>query len=184
MQPQFEDPHHLEWLIRRPSASSIWGRMGFFAGRPVRPWRRVLWFRRAPPGPISRAFARGWVGSRYRAGKGSGEPILYYHMSLYLEDHLLSNKTAVSRARGALQPCGASRGLPSFWRKSSPVGRIFRASRLALLPASARRVLPSVCVAPLPRCLSPRIERHRGLFPRVATDLLVTHLTCLPLARA
>ena len=65
-----------------------------------------------------------------------------------------------------------------------PVGRIFRASRLALLPASARRVLPSVCVAPLPRCLSPRIERHRGLFPRVATDLLVTHLTCLPLARA
>ena len=27
-QPQFEDPHHLEWLIRRPSASSIWGRMG------------------------------------------------------------------------------------------------------------------------------------------------------------
>ena len=44
--------------------------------------------------------------------------------------------------------------------------------------------VPSVCVAPLPRCLSPRIERHRGLFPRVATDLLVTHLTCLPLARA
>ena len=183
-QPQFEAPHHLEWLIRRLSASSIFSSQGFCAGRPVRSWRRVLWFCRAPPRPVSRGFVRGWAGSRYRAEKRSGEPILYYYMSVYLEAHLLPSYPAVSRARGALQPCGASRGLPSFWRKSSPVGRIFRASRLALLPASARRVLPSVCVAPLPRCLSPRIERHRGLFPRVATDLLVTHLTCLPLARA
>ena len=71
-QPQFEDPHHLEWLIRRLSASSIWARLPFFGERAVRPWRRVLWFRRAPPGPVSRAFARGWVGSRYRAEKGSG----------------------------------------------------------------------------------------------------------------
>ena len=71
-QPQFEAPHHLEWLIRRLSASSIWGRMRFFAGRPVRSWRRVLRFRRAPPGPVLRAFARGWVGSRYRAGKRMG----------------------------------------------------------------------------------------------------------------
>jgi len=71
-QPQFEPPHHLEWLIRRLSASSIWGRMRFFAGRPVRSWRRVLRFRRAPPGPVLRAFARGWVGSRYRAGKRMG----------------------------------------------------------------------------------------------------------------
>ena len=72
LQPQFEDPHHLEWLIRRLSASSIWGRMHFFAGRPVRSWRRALRFRRAPPGPLPRAFARGWVGSRYRAGKCMG----------------------------------------------------------------------------------------------------------------
>ena len=71
-QPQFEPPHHLEWLIRRLSASSIWGRMHFFAGRPVRSWRRALRFRRAPPGPLPRAFARGWVGSRYRAGKCMG----------------------------------------------------------------------------------------------------------------
>ena len=49
-QPQFEAPHHLEWLIRRPSASSIWGRMRFFAGRPVRSWRRVLRFA-VPPRP-------------------------------------------------------------------------------------------------------------------------------------
>ena len=40
-QPQFEAPHHLEWLIRRPSASSAWARMHFFPGRPVRSWRRV-----------------------------------------------------------------------------------------------------------------------------------------------
>ena len=39
---------------------------------PVRSWRRVLRFRRAPPGPVLRAFARGWVGSRYRAGKRMG----------------------------------------------------------------------------------------------------------------
>ena len=71
-QPQFEPPHHLEWLIRRLSASSIWGRMHFFAGRPVGSWRRALRFRRAPPGPLPRAFARGWVGSRYRAGKCMG----------------------------------------------------------------------------------------------------------------
>ena len=32
-QPQFEPPHHLEWLIRRLSASSAWARMRFFAGR-------------------------------------------------------------------------------------------------------------------------------------------------------
>jgi hypothetical protein len=71
-QPQFEDPHHLEWLIRRLSASSILARLPFFAGRPVRSWRRVLRFRRAPPGPVLRAFARGWVGSRSRAGKRMG----------------------------------------------------------------------------------------------------------------
>ena len=141
-QPQFADPHHLEWLIRRLSASFIWARICFFGERLVRSWRRVLWFRRAPPGPSRRAFARGWVGSRYRAEKRMGGGVLYYYVSVYLEAHLLPSYPAVSRARGALQPCGASRGLPSFWRKSSPVGRIFRASRLALLPASARRVRP------------------------------------------
>ena len=173
LQPQFEDPHHLEWLIRRLSASSILVRLPFFAGRPVRSWRRVLRFRRAPPGPVLGAFARGWVGSRYRAGKGSGEPILYYHMSLYLEDHLLSNQTAVSRARGALQPCGASRGLPSFWRKSSPVGRIFRASRLALLPASARRSAGSHVRA---RCCSRWRSAVHFRFPSCVRDSPV--LTC------
>ena len=71
-QPQFVDPHHLEWLIRRLSASSISSSQGFCAGRPVRPWRRVLCFCRAPPGPLPRAFARGWVGSRYRAEKRIG----------------------------------------------------------------------------------------------------------------
>ena len=72
-QPQFEDPHHLEWLIRRLSAPSIWARICFFGERLVRSWRRVLWFRRAPPGPSRRAFARGWVGSRYRARRrGAG----------------------------------------------------------------------------------------------------------------
>ena len=96
LQPQFEDPHHLEWLIRRLSASSIWGRMGFFAGRPVRPWRRVLWFRRAPPGPVSRAFARGWVGSRYRAGKCIGEGLFQRYASAYLKAQLLSNQSAVA----------------------------------------------------------------------------------------
>ena len=80
-QPQFEAPHHLEWLIRRLSASSIWGRMHFFAGRPVRSWRRALRFRRAPPGPLPRAFARGWVGSRCRAGKGRGGAVLYEGLS-------------------------------------------------------------------------------------------------------
>ena len=80
-QPQFEAPHHLEWLIRRLSASSIWGRMHFFAGRPVRSWRRALRFRRAPPGPLPRAFARGWVGSRYRAGKRMGGVVLYKGLS-------------------------------------------------------------------------------------------------------
>ena len=164
-QPQFEPPHHLEWLIRRLSASSIWGRMRFFAGRPVRSWRRVLRFRRAPPGPVLRAFARGWVGSRCRAGKRIGEPILYYHMSLYLEDHLLSNQTAVSRARGALQPCGASRGLPSFWRKSSPIGTWLStglASRFGS-PCSPFRLRRSVarvcCFRPTPRLVSRRASR-------------------------
>ena len=46
LQLQFEDPHHLERLIRRLSASSIWGRMRFFAAvaedvgaaqKPMRP---------------------------------------------------------------------------------------------------------------------------------------------------
>ena len=40
-QPQFEAPHHLEWLIRRLSASSIWARICFFGERPVRSWRRA-----------------------------------------------------------------------------------------------------------------------------------------------
>ena len=80
-QPQFVDPHHLEWLIRRLSASSIWVRLPFFGERAVRPWRRVLWFRRAPPGPSQRAFARGWAGSRYRAEKGRGEGLLYKGLS-------------------------------------------------------------------------------------------------------
>ena len=80
-QPQFKDPHHLERLIRRLSASSIWGRMRFCAGRRVRSWRRVLWFCRAPPGPPPRAFARGWVGSRYRAGKCMGGDVLYEGLS-------------------------------------------------------------------------------------------------------
>ena len=97
-QPQFVDPHHLEWLIRRLSASSIWARMRFFAGRPVRPWRRVLWFRRAPPGPVSRAFARGWVGSRYRAGKRIGEGLFHRYASAYLKAQPLSNQSAVDSA--------------------------------------------------------------------------------------
>ena len=80
-QPQFEPPHHLEWLIRRLSASSIWARLPFFGERAVRPWRRVLWFRRAPPGPSQRAFARGWAGSRYRAEKGRGGGVLYKGLS-------------------------------------------------------------------------------------------------------
>ena len=71
-QPQFVDPHHLEWLIRRLSASSIFSSQGFCAGRPVRSWRRVLWFRRAPPGPVLGVFAGGWVGSRYRFEKPTG----------------------------------------------------------------------------------------------------------------
>ena len=59
LQPQFKDPHHLEWLIRRLSASSIGGRKSKCGGRLVRARRRVLRFRRAPPRLVSRAFARG-----------------------------------------------------------------------------------------------------------------------------
>ena len=40
--------------------------------RLVRARRRVLRFRRAPPGPVLGAFARGWVGSRYRIEKPIG----------------------------------------------------------------------------------------------------------------
>ena len=59
----------------------MWVRMRFFNGRPVRSWRLVLWFRRAPPGPILRAFGRDWVGSRYRAEKRTGGGVLYKGLS-------------------------------------------------------------------------------------------------------
>ncbi len=106
LQPQFVDPHHLEWLIRRLSASSIWARICFFGERLVRSWRRVLWFRRAPPGPSRRAFARGWVGSRYRAEKRMGGGVLYYYVSVYLEAHLLPRNPLVDRALTSHQDDG------------------------------------------------------------------------------
>ena len=163
-QPQFEPPHHLEWLIRRLSASSIWGRMHFFAGRPVRSWRRVLRFRLAPPGPVLRAFARGWVGSRYRAGKRMGGGVPYKGLS----NPSSLGGTWSNRLVGTavlVQPCGASRGLPSFWRKSSPIGTWLStglASRFGS-PCSPFRLRRSVarvcCFRPTPRLVSRRASR-------------------------
>ena len=143
MQPQFEDPHHLEWLIRRLSASSIWARLPFFGERPVRPWRLVLWFRRAPLGPVSRAFARGWAGSRYRAEKGRGEPILYYYVGVYLEAALQWRRLDTSDA-AKFKCCHATRLTLPHDRRSlvcrAPLG-LQRAAGLAESRWPAKRSL-------------------------------------------
>ena len=150
-QPQFEAPHHLEWLIRRLSASSIWGRMRFFAGRPVRSWRRVLRFRRAPPGPVLRAFAWGWVGSRYRAGKCIGEGLFQRYASAYLKAQLLSNQSAVDSADLSYSRPKQIDGLgPVESKNRSPLTEIFvkRPPIDSTRLVARRRAVVSACRCP------------------------------------
>ena len=157
-QPQFEAPRHLERLIRRLSASSIWGRMRFFAGRPVRSWRRVLRFRRAPPGPVLRAFARGWVGSRYRAGKRMGGG---------LQLGSPRNPRAASFLDGRNDLPTAIRGPPPpRVAHSTPLGLLYLGTHAFFCRAAGSVVAPGFAVSPRPSGASPKgVCTRLGGFP-------------------
>ena len=151
LQPQFEDPHHLEWLIRRLSAPSIWARICFFGERLVRSWRRVFWFCRAPPGPLPRAFARGWVGSRYRAEKRMGEGLFQRYASAYLKAQLLSNQSAVDSADLSYSRPKQIDGLgPVESKNRSPLTEIFvkRPPIDSTRLVARRRAVVSACRCP------------------------------------